>query len=204
MCPLDETVPSTQPGLSYKQLKEALPFPTKIVTVPIPGAVLQAALRHSRQVGGWEEEKRAFLQVDAGVQVQNESITGRFGAHPAHLIDGAGGSVGTIDEDMDTIVAIGGTPFMADRIYTVALPRNLLNGFTQITPLMEYANILKRRQQEQEAAAAAAAAMGGVADSAWGGGTEDAAILLPSADSYRNAIDICLMHFVRDLWARLG
>jgi hypothetical protein len=42
------------------------------VSVRLPGAVLQAAVTHSRQVGEPGKEKRGFLQLDPGVVVPGQ------------------------------------------------------------------------------------------------------------------------------------
>lgn len=124
--------------LTYADLKQELPFPTKMVVVDLPGCVLECAIRYSRQCGaspsvgpiptpipgaggvggddgvqgGVEYERRGFLQTD-----QN-----------CHFDDNTG-----------RLMRVAGEPFEADRSYTVALPRNLLAGFCEIEPLVEWA-----------------------------------------------------------------
>jgi len=100
--------------LSYLDLKSELPFPTKMVVMHMPGSVLQASLSHSR-AGDPALERRGYLQVDAGVHVDET--------------DGAG----------HTILSVDGKPFDPAADYVVALPRNLLKGIFNITPLVEFA-----------------------------------------------------------------
>lgn len=111
--------------VSMAELHTALPFPTKLVVVGMRGAVLQEALRFSRRNGAWASEKRGFLQVDGGVEVAHPTVSGSYG--PAEM-----------EEEHDTIVSIGGAPFDAQKEYRVALPRNLLNGFCEIEPLVRF------------------------------------------------------------------
>ena len=53
--------------LTLSELKAELPFPTKMVTVRIPGSVLQAALAFSRTDGPDGKERRGYLQVGRSV-----------------------------------------------------------------------------------------------------------------------------------------
>lgn len=99
-------------AISYLALQQELPFPTKMVAVPMPGHVLQAAVSHSR-FGEPTDERRAFLQLDRGVAVD----------------EGAG----------NAITHVAGAPFDPDATYRVGLPRNLLKGIFDIKPLVAYA-----------------------------------------------------------------
>ena len=99
--------------LSYLDLQKELPFPTKMIVLPLPGAVLQAAIAHSRG-GEASLEKRGYLQVDGGVVI-DEACPG------------------------STILAVAGEPFDPQRSYLVGLPRNLLKGIFHIQPLVEFA-----------------------------------------------------------------
>lgn len=99
-------------NLTFADVKKELPFPTKMVTVDMPGHVLQDAIVHSRTQGPEGEERRGYLQVDEGV-----------------VLDGS-----------HRIVSINhGTPFQPQAQYIVALPRNLMAGFCNIVPLVEFA-----------------------------------------------------------------
>ena len=91
-----------------------LPFPTKMVVVSLPGAVLRDAVAHSR-AGPADKERRAYLQLDDGV----ETVETAEGEH--------------------AIVAVGGAPFDAGASYSVAVPRNLLKGAFEIEPLVAWA-----------------------------------------------------------------
>jgi 2',3'-cyclic-nucleotide 2'-phosphodiesterase (5'-nucleotidase family) len=95
--------------ITYAELKQELPFPTKIVVVPMKRWELHEAIHYSRtkppapegeQDDGNTFERRGYLQVDAEFS--------RIGFH-------------TGDQDDDLMVA---------------LPRNLLKGFCEIKPLM--------------------------------------------------------------------
>lgn len=114
--------------VSLADLNTVLPFPTKLISTKIPGHVLQHAVRFSRSNRPWEAEKRGFLQLDGEVVIKNPTVSGVYGAKPDDIKP----------EEFDTIVEIDGEPFEPERVYTVALPRNLLNGFCEIEPLMEY------------------------------------------------------------------
>ena len=55
--------------LTLADLKAELPFPTKIITVDLPGYVLQAALEYSRTMPPGADERRSYLQCDSGVEI---------------------------------------------------------------------------------------------------------------------------------------
>jgi len=99
-------------SINYLQLKAELPFPTKMMAVQLPGAVLQAAVTASRE-GAEHKERRGFLQLDDGVHV--------------------------LEDQGHRIVEVDGAPFAPDATYSVALPRNLLKGIFDIRPLVEFA-----------------------------------------------------------------
>ncbi|CAB9513953.1 5-Nucleotidase [Seminavis robusta] len=99
--------------MSYADLKKELPFPTKMVVVPMKRWELLEAIYYSRR---YNEEgvdtndnddipRRGYLQVD-------------------------------LDFDMDR-------PAPLDDTVRVALPRNLMAGFCQIKPLMDLGKQLK-------------------------------------------------------------
>lgn len=111
---------TTYPGstMSYAALKQELPFPTKMVVVPMKRWELHDAIHFSRtsnpDVTPEEEsnpaakiERKGFLQVDTEFD--------RIGFH-----------TGEQDDDL-----------------MVALPRNLLTGFCVIEPLMRVGDRLK-------------------------------------------------------------
>lgn len=101
--------------MSYADLKKELPFPTKMVVVPILRWELQEAIHFSRthtekgEAVGEDEEvpRRGYLQVDLDY-------------------DSMGYDAGPLED-----------------VLQVALPRNLLNGFCRIKPLMELGERLK-------------------------------------------------------------
>jgi len=98
------------PSLSLLDLRRELPFPTKMIRVDIPGAVLAAAVTQSRK-GEPADERRAFLQVCDAVEV----------------------------DDRDRVLSISGAPLDPEKLYHVALPRNLCKGLFNITPLVTWA-----------------------------------------------------------------
>ncbi|GBG26355.1 Calcium-dependent protein kinase 18 [Hondaea fermentalgiana] len=114
--------------VSLADLNTVLPFPTKLVTVLMPGSVLQDAVRFSRSNRPWNTEKRGFLQLDADVEIVSPTVSGPYGNAPDDQT-----------ADRDTIVSINGKAFEPNRDYLVALPRNLLNGFCEIEPLIQFA-----------------------------------------------------------------
>lgn len=100
--------------MSYAQLKKELPFPTKLVVVPMARFQLDQAIMYSRtaiEEGAdrtlAEIPRRGYLQVDWDYEQ-----TGNLG--------------------------------FPDDILQVAVPRNLLNGFCQIQPLMDVGRQLKK------------------------------------------------------------
>lgn len=103
--------------ISYLQLKQELPFPTKMVVVQMPGATLRDAVLASRlpTEEAPSEENRAFLQLDDSVEVRI----------------GEGGV-------MAGEIRIGGKPLEPSASYSVALPRNLMKGAFKILPLVEF------------------------------------------------------------------
>lgn len=94
---------------SYADLRAEVPFDNELVTVSLPGAVVQDALRASRAanaaVGG------GYFQVDDRV---------------------------VVDAD-NAIREIDGAPFDAAKTYRIALVRNLLAGLDHNEPLIRFA-----------------------------------------------------------------
>jgi hypothetical protein len=114
-----------------------------------------------------QEEKRAYLQLDDGVQVEEETVgapdshgdpsTARAegaaqAGHPSSLrVEGAvpgqasaargdGAEGGEHDSALEyrARIKIGGRPLDPEQSYTVALPRNLVKGAFKIKPLIEF------------------------------------------------------------------
>jgi hypothetical protein len=124
-------------SISYVQLKQELPYPTKIVTIPMKRWQLQEAIEYSRTHPKSEEaiiDRRGFLQVDTD-------------------FDRVGFFEGGQDDDL-----------------IVALPRNLLNGFCEIKPLVEIGRDLKEKDQ------------------------------FPAEDDFIPAIDLVMRHFCKERW----
>lgn len=99
-------------SISYAQLKKELPFPTKMVVVPMRRWQLHDAIHFSRTQPPSDDpqlERKGYLQVDLEFD--------RLGFH-----------TGGQDDDL-----------------MVALPRNLMNGFCNIVPLMELGQGLKEQ-----------------------------------------------------------
>lgn len=114
------TYPSSR--LKYSEIRKELPFPTKIVVVPMKRWELQAAIEYSRTNPVSEDgdpdkpiDRRGFLQVDLQYD--------HYGFH-------------TGEQDAELLVA---------------LPRNLLSGFCSIIPLMEVGDRLKQADLFPEA-----------------------------------------------------
>ncbi len=101
--------------MSYAQLKKELPFPTKLVVVPIERFQLDESISYSRtaiedgtDASLSEVPRRGFLQVD-----WDYSQKGNLG--------------------------------FPDDVLQVAVPRNLLNGFCKNKPLMDVGRRLKEQ-----------------------------------------------------------
>ena len=135
-----------KPCLTYAQIRKELPFPTKIVVVPMKRWELQAAIDYSRRcpVEADEDEdpnkpvqRRGFLQVDLQFN--------HYGFH-----------TGDQEEELQ-----------------VALPRNLLNGFCKILPLMEVGDRLRAEG------------------------------IFPEADEFIPAMDLVIRHSSKERWYEL-
>ncbi|KAL3913895.1 MAG: hypothetical protein SGILL_006312 [Bacillariaceae sp.] len=132
--------------LSYAELKSELPFPTKIVTVPMSCQEVYEAIKYSRTSSEGHKDpdsqeipRRGYLQVDYDLEQR--------GWEDLALIE---------DEEL-----------------IVALPRNLLNGFCKIKPLMKVGDRLK----EQDC--------------------------FPGEDDYVKAIDLVVRHACKNRWYQL-
>ncbi|MGK3754300.1 MAG: hypothetical protein ACI8RD_006609 [Bacillariaceae sp.] len=113
--------------MSYAELKNELPFPTKMCLVEMTRRDLYKAIQYSRtamedgiDLDAEEVPRRGYLQVDYDFDQRwmKESL--------ADVIFG--------DDDDDN----------NSTILKVALPRNLLSGFCKIKPLMDLGNRLKQ------------------------------------------------------------
>jgi hypothetical protein len=105
--------------MSYADLKKELPFPTKIVIVPMERFELQNAIDFSR------------THIDSGTDVEHV---------PKDQIPRRGYL--QVDTDFEEHGSQSGSP---SDVLQVALPRNLLAGFCDIHPLMEIGKRLKRQ-----------------------------------------------------------
>lgn len=109
-------------SMSYGALQKELPFPTKMVVVPMKRWELQEAVRYSRT-------KNPPLQLDAdGKSTETDSDPVE---RKGYL---------QLDVDFDRVGYHSG--YYNDDLM-VAVPRNLLNGFCKIKPLMVVAERLK-------------------------------------------------------------
>jgi hypothetical protein len=86
--------------LTFMQLKDELPFPTKMVACYMSGEVLREAVVYSRRAGGKDGEvieRRGYAQCCDAIRVEEET---------------------------DIITHIQDKPLDPSKIYLVALPRN--------------------------------------------------------------------------------
>ena len=128
--------------ISYAELKKELPFPTKMVVVPMLRWELQEAIHYSR------------THTEKGVAVEENEDTPRRGYLQVDLeYDHVGVNDGPLDE-----------------VLKVALPRNLLNGFCRIKPLMEIGQRLKDEGR------------------------------FPGKDDFVPAIDVIVRYFCKNIW----
>ena len=135
--------------MSYSQLKNELPFPVKMVVVKMTRALLKNVISYSR------------LSVDSvkpkegGGDFQYEEIERR----------------GYLQTDYDYWLSNG----KGDKndILSVAVPRNILNGFCSITPLVTFGEELKKKNK------------------------------FPSSDDFMKAIDIVVRFCCKERWISL-
>lgn len=95
---------------TYGDLKAELPFDNEIVVVALPGRVVREAVRQSRAQA--PQESGGFLQVDDRMRVEQPG---------------------------DVVVEVAGEPISDERIYRIAIMRNLMTGMDHIEPLVQYA-----------------------------------------------------------------
>ena len=130
-------------ALTYAQIRKELPFPTKIVVVKMKRWELQDAIEYSR----------------------NSSVEGAEDEDPLNPVERRG--------YLQVDLQFNHTDFHAGDLedeLTVALPRNLLNGFCKIKPLMEVGERLKREN------------------------------IFPEADEFIPAIDLVIRHSSKERW----
>ncbi len=95
---------------TYGNLKAEMPFGNEVVVIQLPGAIIAEAIAASRAYA--PAESGGFLQVDDRMHVET----------PGHVL-----------------TSIGGAPLIANRIYRIALIRDLMTGMDHIEPLVRYA-----------------------------------------------------------------
>lgn len=95
--------------VTYGDLKSEVPFDNEIVVARLPGHVVQDAVRASRALS--PAESGGFLQVDDRIKVDSSNA----------------------------ILELNGAPFDPQRIYRIALVRNLFEGMDRIEPLVRFA-----------------------------------------------------------------
>ena len=95
-------------------LRLEFPMSKDVVIVEMPGRVIAAAIKDTRADEGKVERAR-YLQTCDNVVVAPRG---------------------------EEVISIGGEPFSPDKLYKVAIRRELLTGLDSIGPLVEYANSL--------------------------------------------------------------
>ncbi len=96
---------------TYGNLKTELPFDNEVVVVPITGAALAEAIVFSRSQA--PVESGGYLQVDDKI---------------------------VIADSQKEVRSVADQPFQADKLYRIAIMRNLMIGMDHIEPLVEYAS----------------------------------------------------------------
>jgi 2',3'-cyclic-nucleotide 2'-phosphodiesterase (5'-nucleotidase family) len=96
--------------VTYGDLKAELPFDNEVVVQPLPGRIVRDAVAASRARA--PEESGGFLQVDDRALV---------------------------DEPGHTLVRLAGEPLDPDRLYRVAIVRDMLFGLDRNEPLIDFA-----------------------------------------------------------------
>jgi hypothetical protein len=135
--------------MSYDDLRNELPFPLKMVVVEITRGRLREAIEYSRT--NLEEGKPS--SVDENSKVERR---------------------GYLQTDFDYWKMGEDCNEDDNEILTVALPRNLLNGFCKIKPLMDLRSELESKHS------------------------------LPDEDSYAKAIDLIVRYCLDDRWATIA
>jgi Ca2+-binding EF-hand superfamily protein len=98
---------------TYADLKSEVPFISSIVVINLPGSVIADALQFSRQpaLSIPPVEKGGYLQCDDEI---------------------------TWDRGTNAVLAIAGEPMNPEKIYSVAIAQQLLDGLDSNLPLLEY------------------------------------------------------------------
>lgn len=139
--------------ISYADLQKELPFPTKIVVVPMKRWELMEAIHYSRRYNEDGVECKPRIEDDNGDFGDELPRRGYL----------------QVDLDFDADGLPAGGPLLEDTI-RVALPRNLLNGFCRIRPLMDLGKRLKEEGN------------------------------FPGPDDFTPALLLIVRHFCKNLW----
>jgi hypothetical protein len=132
--------------MSYNDLRNELPFPLKMVVVEMTRKRLRAAIEYSRT--NVEEGKPSSVGKDGRVERR-----------------------GYLQTDFDYWKGVTCDDYDENEILTVAMPRNLLNGFCKIKPLMDLRGELESKHS------------------------------LPHEDNYVKAIDLIARYCLDNRWA---
>ena len=95
--------------LTYADVKTEVPFDNEVVIARLPGRVVRDAISASRALA--PAESGSFLQTDDGIVVDEHGV----------------------------VTTIAGAPLDLERLYEIALVRNLLSGLDRIEPLVTWA-----------------------------------------------------------------
>jgi len=95
---------------TYGDLEAELPFDNEMVVASLPGSLLREAVAASRAHA--PAESGGFLQVDSRMTVEE----------PGHVL-----------------TAVAGAPLVEDRVYRIAVMRELFHGMDHIEPLVRFA-----------------------------------------------------------------
>lgn len=99
--------------LTYGDIETEVPFDNEVIVVPLPGKVIREAVAFSRARAPFEFG--GFLQVDDGMTVAPRHASGA-----------------------NVVTSIGGQPLEEDRLYDVAMVRELLFGLDHVDPLVAW------------------------------------------------------------------
>jgi hypothetical protein len=98
---------------TYADLKSEVPFVSSIVVINLPGSLVANAIQFSRQpaLSTPPVEKGGYLQCDDHIDW---------------------------DRGTNTVLAIAGEPLIPDKVYSVAIAQQLLEGLDSNLPLLEF------------------------------------------------------------------
>ena len=113
--------------MSYSQLKNELPFPTKIVVVPMTKCQLLDAIHYSRTTFN-ENGDTSISANDFDVNIPRKGYL-------------------QVDFDFNNYMTNCHDTSDENKLLQVALPRNLMSGFCNIQPLIKIGKDLKQKNQ---------------------------------------------------------